>query len=102
MESLRSEKISKITRSNHTHIPTMPTDHVPPCHLLQPFLLPNPVWGFLLFTMPRCSQAACSSQSNYNTQTLLQVLISQLLTKEAVQCPEEVLLPLGAEGNQSM
>lgn len=49
----------------------MPTDHVPPCHLLQPFLLPNPVWGFLLFTMPRCSQAVCSSQSNYNTQTLL-------------------------------
>ena len=74
----------------------------PHAKVLQPLLLPNPVWGLLLLTMPRCSQAACSSQSNYNTQPLLQVVVSQMLMKEAVQCPEEALLPLGAEGNQSM
>ena len=32
-ESLRLEKTSKITKSNHQPIPTMPINHVPQCHI---------------------------------------------------------------------
>ena len=33
MESLRLEKTTEITQSNHQPIPTMPTNHVPQCHI---------------------------------------------------------------------
>jgi len=32
-DSLRLEKTSKITKSNHQPIPTMPTNHVLQCHI---------------------------------------------------------------------
>jgi len=33
IESLRLEKTSKVTQSNHQPTPTMPTNHVPQCHI---------------------------------------------------------------------
>jgi len=36
MESLRLEKTSKITQSNHQPILTVPTDRVPQCHIHTP------------------------------------------------------------------